>query len=177
MEINGGVYPNPNGSPIWPGASFTGPLIAGNVGSSDGTSVLAGVGESAGQANQGYVKMAQSVVVRQPTSGATTVATAIVVPAQSQITDIYAMVTVVQAAGTFGLGTTVSATAFTSASTAVSVATLGQITVLPTANLTQIANWDNVGNTDVQVLVTFAATGSASVTLTVFYVQGINLAS
>ena len=177
MDINGGVYPNANGSPIWPATTFTGPLVAGNVVASDGTGNLAGVGETTGSANLGYVNIAQSVVVKQPTSGATTVATAIVVPAQSQITDIYAMVTVVQAGGTFGLGTTVNATAFTSASTAVSVATLGQITVLPTANLTQIANWDNVGNTDVQVLVTFAATGSASVTLTVFYVQGINLAS
>ena len=26
MDINGGVYPNANGSPIWPASTFTGPL-------------------------------------------------------------------------------------------------------------------------------------------------------
>ena len=102
--------------------------------------------------------------------------TNIVIPAQSQITDIYAMVTTTQSAGTMGIGSSASATAFTAAG-AVSVATAGQLTILPGTGSTQIGNWDNVGNTDVQIVVTFGATGSAVVTLTVFYVQGINLAS
>ena len=176
MDINGGVYPNANGSPIWPASTFTGPLVAGNVVASDGSGTLAGVGESTGAANLGYANMAQSVVVKQPGSGGTAVTTNIVVPAQSQITDIYAMVTTTQSAGTMGIGSSASATAFTTAG-AVSVATAGQISILPGTGSTQIGNWDNVGNTDVQIVVTFGATGSAVVTLTVFYVQGINLAS
>ena len=88
MDINGGVYPNANGSPIWPASTFTGPLVAGNVVASDGTGNLAGVGETTGSANLGYANMAQSVVVTQA-SGVTN----IVIPAQSQITDIYLMVT------------------------------------------------------------------------------------
>jgi hypothetical protein len=63
------------------------------------------------------------------------------------------------------------------AANAVTASALGQITITPGTGATQIANWDNVGNTDVQLFVTSANTGSGVGTLTVFYVQGINLAS
>jgi len=173
MDINGGVYPNANGSPIWPASTFTGPLVAGNVVASDGTGNLAGVGETTGSANLGYANMAQSVVVTQA-SGVTN----IVIPAQSQITDIYLMVTTAWtgAASTLGIGTTASATALTAAG-AVTASALGQLTILPGTGSTQIANWDNVGNTDIKIQVTSTNTGSGVGTLTVFYLQGINLAS
>jgi len=173
MDINGGVYPNANGSPIWPASTFTGPLVAGNVVASDGTGTLAGVGETTGAANLGYANMAQSVVVTQA-SGVTN----IVIPAQSQITDIYLMVTTAWtgAASTLGIGTTASATALTAAG-AVTASALGQLTILPGTGSTQIANWDNVGNTDIKIQVTSTNTGSGVGTLTVFYIQGINLAS
>jgi len=173
MDINGGVYPNANGSPIWPASTFTGPLVAGNVVASDGTGNLAGVGETTGAANLGYANMAQSVVVTQA-SGVTN----IVIPAQSQITDIYLMVTTAWtgAASTLGIGTTASATALTAAG-AVTASALGQLTILPGTGSTQIANWDNVGNTDIKIQVTSTNTGSGVGTLTVFYLQGINLAS
>ena len=105
-DINGGQSPNPNGSPIWPGTVFTGPIIAGNVVHSDGSGTLAGVGETTGTANQGYVQMVQTQAAVN--SVASTFATNIVIPAQSQITDIYLMVTTVQAAGTVGVGYVVS---------------------------------------------------------------------
>jgi len=173
MDINGGVYPNANGSPIWPASTFTGPLVAGNVVASDGTGTLAGVGETTGAANLGYANMAQSVVVTQA-SGVTN----IVIPAQSQITDIYLMVTTAWtgAASTLGIGTTASATALTAAG-AVTASALGQLTILPGTGSTQIANWDNVGNTDIKIQITSTNTGSGVGTLTVFYLQGINLAS
>ena len=47
----------------------------------------------------------------------------------------------------------------------------------PGTNTTAIANWDNVGTTDVQIVVTSGNTGSGAGTLTVFYIQGINNAS
>lgn len=174
MDINGGQSPNPNGSPIQPGTQFTGPVLIGPIPHSDGSGNLAGLGGQTGTANAGYAQVAQSAVVN---SVAATFTTPIVIPAQSQITDIYMMVTTVQAGATFGVGTTVSATALTQA-TAGSTTTLGQLnsTLLPTTG-TQIGNWDNVGNTDIQVTVTFSATGAFVGTLTVFYIPCINNAS
>lgn len=174
-DINGGVYPNPNGSPIWPGSVFTGPLIAGNVVHSDGSGTLAGVGETTGTANQGYANMAQTQA--GVNSVAALFTTNIVLPAQSQITDMYMMVTTVQAGGTFSVGT-VGGAATSLTNGGISVAALGQlnIVVVPTTG-PQIALWDNVGNQDVQLTITFNATGAFVGTFTVFYIQGINNAS
>ncbi len=174
MDVNGGGYPNPNGSPIFPGTQFTGPLLAGNVVHSDGTGNAAGLGETSGLANVGYAVMGQSQALIG-FSGAATQATRIVVPAQSQIIDIVAMVTTVQTSGTVGIGISGVGTTALVAQGA-SIATLGQVNMGPTTS-GQIANWDNVGNTDVQVQVTANATGAGVVTLTVTYLQGINLAS
>jgi hypothetical protein len=158
---------------------------------SDGSGALAGLGETnIGTANVGYAQMCQTAVVVQPLSGSTTVTTSIVLPAQSQITDFYAMVTstVTGAAATFGIGSTASATAFTAAA-AVNGGTLGQITTIsPGTTAAIIANWDNVSNAtaqpngpqDVQITITFTNLGvttAGSITLTVFYIQGINNAS
>jgi hypothetical protein len=107
---------------------------------------------------------------------ATTFLTTIVIPAQSQITDIYLMVTTVDASHTFSVGIAGTATNFTNGG--IVVTTLGQITttIIPTT-AGQIGAWDNVGNTDVQILLTFSGTGAFVGTLTVFYIQGINNAS
>jgi hypothetical protein len=182
-DINGGAgYPNANGSPIGPGTSVAGPLIAGNVLHSDGTGNLAALGGSAGTANAGYAHMTQSEVITQAASAgqaAGVYKTGIVIPAQSQITAIKAMVTtaLTGSASTFGIGDTVSATAFTLADAVVTSGALGQVSVTPGTGATQIANWDNVGNTDVQIVVKSTNTGNGVMTLTVQYVQGINLAS
>jgi hypothetical protein len=174
MDVNGGQYPNPNGSPIYPGTLLTGPLLAGSVFHSDGSGTLAGLGETQlGTANVGYCVMAQSQPITQA-SGTTT----IVIPAQSQILRITMMVTTAWTgtSATFGVGNTVSATAYTAAGAA-NGGTLGPITLSPGTSSTAIANWDNVGNTDVQILVTSTNTGSGVGTLTVEYIQGINQAS
>ena len=172
-DIVPGQSPNPNGSPATTGATFTGPLFAGTVMTSDGSGNLAGVGGTVGTQNIGYVQMVQSGVVTQASG-----VTSITIPAQSQITDIYLMVTTAWtgAASTLGIGTTVSATALTTAG-AVTANALGQLTILPGTGATQIANWDNVGNTDIQLKITSTNTGSGVGTITVFYIQGINNAS
>lgn len=173
-DIQPGQSPNPNGSPVTVGTTLTGPIMAGTIFNSDGTGTLAGVGNVTNATqNIGYASMVQSAVITQASGGC-----AITIPAQSQITDIYLMVTTpwTGAATTCGIGTTASATAFTTAG-AVTATTRGQITVTPGTGATQIGNWDNVGNTDVQLFVTSTNTGSGVGTLTVFYVQGINLAS
>jgi hypothetical protein len=183
-DIQPGTSPNPNGSPATVGSTFTGPLFAGTVFNSDGTGNLASLGNNTGTQNIGYVATSQSAVVTQASG-----VTAITLPAQSQIIDMQLMVTTAWtgAATTLGIGATAgtgAATAFTTAG-AVAGGTKGLISITPGTATTQIANWDNISNstfqtggaTDVQILVTSTNTGSGVGTLTVTYLQGINLAS
>jgi hypothetical protein len=180
-DITGGQLTQTNGDPVFPGTVFTGPLISGNVIQSDGSTNLAGLGAQAGVANQGYVVMSQSCVITQATNtgSAGQFACPIVIPAQSQIHAIKLMVTTAFSgvATTLGIGTSASATALTAASAVVTSGALGQVTITPGTSLTQIANWDNVGNQDVQIVVLSTNTGLGVGTLTVTYAQGINLAS
>ena len=183
-DIQPGIYPNPNGSSVTAGTTFTGPLFSGTVFNSDGTGNLAGLGNNIGTQNIGYVLMAQSEPITQASG-----ATSITIPAQSQIVSMTLMVTTAWTgvATTLGIGATAgtsAATAFTAA-TAVAGGTKGLITATPGTATAQIANWDNVSNatfqtggpTDVQILVTSTNTGSGVGTLTVTYIQGINQAS
>lgn len=171
----------PNGSPAIPGTSFAGPLLAGNVQHSDGTNNLAGVAGTAGTANRGYVDVTQVCVITQATNTGTAgqFACPIVIPAQSRISAIKLMVTTVFSGGatTLGIGSSGSAVAFTAANAVVTSGALGQITITPGASLTQIANWDNVGNQDVQIVVLSTNTGTGVATLAVTYTPAINLAS
>ena len=180
MDINGGVlnasFVQANGSPIFPGTVLTGPIITGNIIHSDGTGALAAVGETqVGTANTGYANMVQSASGLTQSTTPQYGTNPIVLPAQSQITDIYLMVTTI-GTGTFGIQTSAGATLVPT--TSGSWTALGQIssTLLPTTG-PAIALWDNVGNTDVQVGLVSSANGAGIGTLTVFYVQGINLAS
>lgn len=180
MDINGGVLNasgvQANGSPIFPGFTTTGPLLSGNVFHSDGTGALAGVGETQiGYGNVGYANMVQSISGITQSTTIQYGANPIVLPAQSQITDIYMMVTTI-GTGTFGVQTSAGITLVPT--TSGSWTALGQIssTLLPTTG-PAIAAWDNVGNTDVLVGVISSANGAGIGTLTVFYVQGINNAS
>lgn len=183
MDITGGQSTQTNGNPFLPGTTWTGPLIAGNVlHDNPNNANLGGVGASDGaQGNAGYAVMAQTSVINQATNG--TVAgvwtdTNIVIPAQSQIIRITLMVTTAWsgASATLGIGNTVSSTAYTGAG-AGSGATRGVVSFFPGTNATAIGNWDNVGSTDTQIVVTSTNTGAGVGTLTVEYVQSINNAS
>lgn len=181
-DIQGGQLTQTNGNPALPGTYLTGPIIAGNILASDGTGNLAGVGAtSGGTANAGYARLAQSCVITQATNTSTAgqFACPIVIPAQSQIVSIKLMVTTAWTgvATTLGIGTSASATALTAANAVVTSGALGQVTVTPGTNATQIGNWDNVGTQDVQIVVLSTNTGSGVGTLTVEYIPGINLAS
>jgi hypothetical protein len=176
-----GALTQPFGSPAGPATEFQGPVIVGNVLASDGTNNLAGVGGTQGTCNQGYVSMTQSVVITQATNNASAgqFVCPMVIPAQSQIRAIKLMVTTAWsgAATTLGIGTSGSATALTAANAVVTSGALGQVTITPGTGATQIANWDNVGTQDVQIVVLSTNTGTGVGTLTVDYTQGINLAS
>lgn len=158
--------------------TFTGPIKAGNVLQSDGSGVLAGEGGSSGIANVGFAVMAQSEAITQATNvgSAGVYTTSIVVPAGSQILSITLLVTTAWtgAATTLGIGTTASATALTAAG-AVAGGTKGVVSANPGTVDAAIANWKDVGTTDIQVKVTSTNTGSGVGVLTVTYIQSNNL--
>jgi hypothetical protein len=158
--------------------TFTGPIKAGNVLQSDGTGNLAGVGGYNGTANVGFAVMAQSQAITQATNGteAGVFTTDIVIPADSQILSIDLTVSTAWTgtASTLGIGTTASATALTAAG-AVAGGTKGIVSASPGTVDAAIANWTDVGTTDIQVLVTSTNTGSGVGVLTVTYIQSNNL--
>lgn len=158
--------------------TFTGPIKAGNVLQSDGSGVLAGEGGSSGIANVGFAVMAQSEVITQATNvgSAGVYTTNIVIPAGSQILSIGLLVTTAWtgAASTLGIGTTASATALTAAG-AVAGGTKGVVSANPGTVDAAIANWKDVGTTDIQVKVTSTNTGNGVGVLTVTYIQSNNL--
>jgi len=155
-------------------------VLAGTIQGSDGTNTLGGVGETQGTCNVGFVVMGKSMVINQATNNGATGqwVTNIVVPAQSQILRMTLMVTTAWTSTTTGgIGSSASATAFTTSAAVTGLGTLGPISISPGANATQIANWDNVGTTDVQIVVLSGGTGSGVGTLTVEWIQGNDLAS
>lgn len=156
-------------STSYPGTGFTGPLTAGPIPNTTGVTPGADI------ANVGFCQMAQAQAGVTQTTGTTTT---ICIPAGSMIVAIDMMVTTAWTgtATTFGIGSTASATAFTAAG-ALSGATLGQVKAAPGTGATQIANWDNVGATDVLITVVSTNSGSGVGTLRVSYLQQANLAS
>ena len=123
----------------------------------------AGAGGSSGTKNVGYVVMAQSEAITQATNGSSAgvYTTGIVIPADSQILSVTLLVTTAWTgtASTLGIGTTASATALTAAG-AVAGGTKGVVSANPGTVDAAIANWKDVGTTDIQVKVTSTNTGS-----------------
>ena len=176
MDIYGGQLTQTNGNPAWPGAVSTGPLVAGNVVHSDGSGSLAGVGEQTGTANQGYAVMGQfSAPISQATSSAAGgVTTQIVIPAQSMVVQMLMYVTTAFTGGTTTF--TVTDTASNSYVTSGAGSAIGVIAANAPATKAVIQQWMNVGNTDVQLVVTSGGTGSGQGVLWVRYMQGVNSA-
>ena len=177
MDITGGQLTQLNGSPSFPGAVSTGPLIAGNVIHSDGSGTLAGVGGQNGIANQGYVEMCQfsAPFSQASASAAGGVTTQIVIPAQSMIAQMLLYVTTGFTGTTTGGVTDTASNSYT-ATTTIQGSTIGVIGVTPPATKAIIQQWQNVGNTDVQLVFTAAGTGSGQAMLWVRYLQGCNSA-
>lgn len=145
--------------------TFSGPIKAGTISNTTGTTVGADV------ANVGSVVMAQSVAVTQA-SGATT----ITIPANSQIVSIDLSVNVVWdgSVATLGIGKVGDATAFTGATSVTGVA-LGIISATAGADATRVNSWADIGSSEIQILLTSGNTGSGTGFLTVRYIQGNDL--
>ena len=140
--------------------TFSGPVKAGTV------------KENAGK-NVGFMKMVQSAPYIQ--TAATAAATAIIIPAGSQILDIQITITTAcdGASQNLSVGTSATSTELFSAlalGTAANTIFFGSAGTITDADV-----WENVGTSDVTIYVlTSAGTGGRG-TITVHYAQGVEL--
>lgn len=150
--------------------TFSGPIKAGTIKDTTGTTV----GENI--KNTGFVLMSQSKVVAL--TGATANTTVAVIPANSQVVEVFADVTVVSndtGAANVSVGNASNATAYIAVSNA---KVTGRVTAVNAAIISS-AFYD-VGTSDSKLTAVFQAgtgdgtTGSAVVT--VYYLQDTNLA-
>ena len=146
--------------------TFTGPIRAGDILNTSGTTLGKDV------RNVGSVVMVQTAPVTQAGS-ATALATSIVLPADSHILNIQMVVTAPWTGGatTFNVGTSATATELVALGAG---GTIGVIGLLPGADATRTANWDD-STTDKRIFVLSTNTGTGVGTLTVRYIQAHDL--
>ena len=146
-------------------STFTGPIKAGNVLNTTGTT--AGLIK-----NVGFVMMVQTVPITQAAS-ATAFKTTIVIPAYSHIVNIQVLATVAWsgAASTINVGTSATATELVSAG---SLSAIGLAALTPGTDATRTAKWSNVGTTDQIIYVLSTNTGAGVGDIVVRYIQAEN---
>lgn len=146
--------------------TFTGPIRAGNILQTSGTTLGQNV------KNVGSVVMVQVVPITQALT-ATALGTQIVLPANSHILNIQMLNTVAwDATNTLSVGTTATATELVPLTAMI----LGLVSLAPGADATRTANWDDIGTTDKRIFVKSANTGAGVGTITVRYIQAHDLA-
>jgi hypothetical protein len=146
--------------------TFTGPIRAGNILNTSGTTLGQNV------KNVGSVVMVQHVPITQALT-ATALGTTIVIPANSHILNITMLNTVAwDATNTLSVGTTATATEL-AALTAMPVGVVG---LTPGTDATRATAWDDTGTTDKRIFVKSANTGVGVGTLTIRYIQAHDLA-
>ena len=143
--------------------TFSGPIKAGTIANTTGTTVGTNV------TNVGFVKMAQTAIWSQSTTAADT---GIVIPANSQITEIIVNITTACDAANISMGTTSTSTSlFTAlaAGTAANVFKYGS-----TGTITDGDTWADIGSSDLPIYIDFSAGTSGAGYVTVKYIQNIN---
>ena len=146
--------------------TFTGPIRAGNILNTSGTTLGQNV------KNVGSVVMVQTVPITQALT-ATALGTQIVLPANSHILNIQMLNTVAwDATNTLSVGTTATATELV----ALTAMPVGLTALNPGTDVTRTANWDDTGTTDKRIFVKSANTGAGVGTITVRYIQAHDLA-
>ena len=152
--------------------TFTGPVKAGNVLNTTGTTV-------GSLANVGFVVMSQSAPVAQATNVAVAglYKTTIVIPAGSQILSVSVLKTTVWsgAATTVNVGTNATATQIAVAADNDLSTTLGITAIVPGDSSARSLVWKDVGTADVQIFMLSTNTGTGVGVLTVTYVQARDL--
>jgi hypothetical protein len=148
-------------------STFTGPLKAGNVLNTTGTTV-------GSLKNVGFTEMTQQVAITQSATAASTV---IVIPANSTVIAIDVFVTTAWSSATttytLSVGTSATATELVAATNANAI---GRLALNPGTDATRTALWVNVGTTDVQIFVKSGApdTIPGAGTIVVRYIQAAN---
>ena len=137
--------------------TFSGPVKAGTI-------------REGASANLGFVTMAQSAAI---TELAANTATSIIIPANSQITNMYVLVQTAWDGGTntIDVGTSADPDLFCDGLAATA---LGNNRVTAAATGTE-ASWKDIGTSDVTIYVDSVAGGSGVGVLTVEYLQNRNL--
>jgi len=153
--------------------TFTGPITAGDILDTTGTTVGVDV------ANVGFVAMSQSSAFEQATniSSAGIYKTSIVIPANSRIISIIATVTTAWSgsAKTINVGTNTTATQLAVAADNDFSTTVGNKEIVPGDDATRSAKWIDVGTSDVQIYTKSTNTGNGIGVITVNYVQALDL--
>jgi hypothetical protein len=148
-------------------STFTGPIKAGDVLDTTGTTV-------GSIRNVGFVEMSQQAAIVQ---SATAAATDIVVPAYSTIISIDVLVTAAWSSATttytLSVGTSATATELVASTNANAV---GKLALTPGTDATRTALWANVGSSDIRVYVKSGApdTIPGAGLLVVRYIQAAN---
>jgi len=144
--------------------TFSGPVKTGTISNTTGTTLGTNV------ANIGSVLMTQSIGITEITGETEST---IVIPANSQIVNIIVLVTTAWDGGTntLDIGDSSDEDMFVDG---LSVSSIGGPTSC-SADTATIANWRDVGTTDVRISYTSIAAGSGVGVLTVEYIQNNNL--
>lgn len=144
--------------------TFTGPIKAGNVLNTTGTT--AGTIK-----NVGFVEMAQTASITQAGTAAA-YNTGIVIPAYSHILNIQFLVTTGwDVTATISIGTSATSNELVSGQT---LATVGQVSAGPGTSSTRTALWSNTGSSDIIIYALSANTGAGVGDLVVRYIQAEN---
>ena len=143
--------------------TFAGPIKAGTIKNTTGTTV------GTDTANVGFVKMSQTASWTQSTTAADT---SIVVPANSQITEIIIYITTACDAANISMGTTDTSTELFSALAAGTAANV--ILHGSDGTITDADAWVDIGTADLPIYIDFSAGTSGIGYVTVEYIQGIN---
>jgi len=146
--------------------TFTGPIRAGNILQTSGTTLGQDV------KNVGSVVMVQTYPITQAGT-ATALATPIVLPANSHIMNIQMLNTAAWsgAATTLSVGTSATATELV----ALTSMPVGLVALNPGTDATRTGLWDDTGTTDDRIWVISANTGTGVGTITVRYIQAHDL--
>ena len=140
--------------------TFSGPIKAGSI-------------RQGASANLGFVKMSQSAAFIQSTTAAST---GIIIPANSQITEITIYITTAcdGASQNLSVGTTTGSNELFSAlalGTAANVIKFGSA-----GTITDADTWADIGTSDVSIFVDMSAGSAGRGFITVDYIQNNNLA-
>ena len=143
--------------------TFSGPIKAGTIANTTGTTVGDNV------KNVGFVKMAQTASWSQSTTAADT---GIVIPANSQITEVIINITTACDAANISMGTSSTSTELF---TALAAGTAANVFKFGTGGtITDGDTWADIGSSDLPIYIDFSAGTSGAGYVTVEYIQNIN---